>query len=199
MSTPAFSAVVLEQLVPGNPQAVTSSGVLRMFDDFKLGANATIKSISWWEQGIAPKTGTFEILFTKESGELPSSTVSVGSVTATSVIDGAFSTKYTANLPVGVALTAGTNYFLSIYRTDGDFFWAAKLTGGVPGVFNGDAYSILRVEGYDMGAGVNLGWSLNDAALPWAVPEPASWAMMIAGIAAVGGVLRRKRTAVSFA
>ena len=32
-----------------------------------------------------------------------------------------------------------------------------------------------------------------------AVPEPASWAMMIAGLGAVGFTMRRKRTAVSFA
>lgn len=33
---------------------------------------------------------------------------------------------------------------------------------------------------------------------PPAVPEPASWALMIAGIAAVGSVLRRKKVAVAF-
>lgn len=193
-STSAFSAVVVEQLPPANPYGVTSAGSLRLFDDFTLGANATIKSVTWWEQAVGPNTGTFEILFTRESGELPSTTVSLGSVTATSVADGYFTTKYTANLPAAVSLTAGTNYFLSIYRTDGDFVWVAKLTGGVPGVFNGDAYSILRVDGDDYGAGLNVAWSLNDAALPGAVPEPASWAMMIAGIGAVGFVLRRKRT-----
>ncbi|MBO9576672.1 MAG: PEP-CTERM sorting domain-containing protein [Sphingobium sp.] len=32
-----------------------------------------------------------------------------------------------------------------------------------------------------------------------AVPEPASWALMIAGLAAAGFTMRRKRTAVSFA
>ena len=32
-----------------------------------------------------------------------------------------------------------------------------------------------------------------------AVPEPASWAMMIGGLALVGGVMRRRRTAVQYA
>lgn len=32
-----------------------------------------------------------------------------------------------------------------------------------------------------------------------AVPEPANWALMIAGLAAIGFTMRRKRTAVSFA
>jgi len=35
--------------------------------------------------------------------------------------------------------------------------------------------------------------------LAGAVPEPASWAMMIGGFALVGGALRRRKTAVSFA
>ena len=32
-----------------------------------------------------------------------------------------------------------------------------------------------------------------------AVPEPATWAMMIGGIGAIGGTLRRRRTTVAFA
>ncbi len=36
-------------------------------------------------------------------------------------------------------------------------------------------------------------------ALPGAVPEPATWAMMIGGFALAGAAMRRRKTAVSFA
>ncbi|MBB5987561.1 choice-of-anchor C family PEP-CTERM protein [Sphingobium lignivorans] len=38
-----------------------------------------------------------------------------------------------------------------------------------------------------------------DGSVPGAVPEPASWAMMIGGFALAGSTLRRRRTAVAFA
>ena len=37
------------------------------------------------------------------------------------------------------------------------------------------------------------------AALPTAVPEPASWAMMAGGFGLAGATMRRRRTAIRFA
>jgi len=48
----------------------------------------------------------------------------------------------------------------------------------------------------------NLGVGLDNVSvdiLPAAVPEPASWAMMLGGMGLAGAVLRRRRTAIAFA
>ena len=41
--------------------------------------------------------------------------------------------------------------------------------------------------------------SPNVPVTPAAVPEPASWAMMIGGLGLVGGAMRRRKTAIAFA
>jgi hypothetical protein len=54
----------------------------------------------------------------------------------------------------------------------------------------------FRISGADT-YGVNQ--IVLDGVIGGAVPEPATWAMMIGGLALVGASMRRRRTAVSFA
>jgi len=81
--------------------------------------------------------------------------------------------------------------------------------GSMPGFSIGSAYAAagdvsLRFVGTNYGNPHSFGGTLNiDAApiptAPAAVPEPATWALMIAGMALVGTSLRRRKTNVSFA
>lgn len=115
---------------------------------------------------------------------------------------GAFSQSYTVSLPksgatdVGIQITNGT------------------LTSGM---FNGQAldlsannkylsytFDFLAAGDYAfsfMGMGNSGGKFSGTVSLtPAAVPEPASWALMIGGVGVVGGAMRRRqRTTVSFA
>ncbi|MBS3960658.1 MAG: PEPxxWA-CTERM sorting domain-containing protein [Sandarakinorhabdus sp.] len=84
---------------------------------------------------------------------------------------------------------------------------------GGPGFVNGRLASVnsyaLTFGGHfgDFGGGLNSGWGefsgyvpiyIHEKFIKSVVPEPATWAMMIAGFGLVGGALRRRReTAVS--
>lgn len=191
----AQSAVLLEQSPPSNPYGAASSGSVRAYDDFRLSSDSTITSLTWWSQAFgAPTTGTFDIQITSVSGFYPSSTVYETTLQATEDYLGGFLGRYTVSLPTPLFLTGGTNFFLSIYRTDGSFAWAAYQGGGVAGVYGGGSLSVSRISGnYQIGA-LNEGWRLEGylgAPLP-AVPEPASWALMVAGVACCGAMMRQR-------
>jgi len=56
--------------------------------------------------------------------------------------------------------------------------------------------NVLSFEASDAGDGYIIDYA---ALLSSSVPEPASWAMMLGGMAAIGGLMRRRRTSVAFA
>lgn len=62
--------------------------------------------------------------------------------------------------------------------------------GGVP-VING-ALNTIQVIGFTLGDGGVYSGTATFTAAP--IPEPATWAFMIAGFAAVGAAIRRRRT-----
>lgn len=102
-----------------------------------------------------------------------------------------------APIEVGASLIAG-----DVYETNGQ-----------PLVFVGafddsDGFSTVQFWGDGSGEYLVIGGTVRYALLdegslppPGAVPEPASWAMMIAGFGMIGGAMRRRKTttSVSFA
>jgi hypothetical protein len=86
----------------------------------------------------------------------------------------------------------------------------AYLTNGVTGLTDFTqfvapggrfTFRLSQAFGYSVAGGATYGDDrLGSFVIPNAVPEPASWAMMIAGFALAGGALRRRtRAAVAFA
>ncbi|MBO9715199.1 MAG: PEP-CTERM sorting domain-containing protein [Sphingomonas sp.] len=73
------------------------------------------------------------------------------------------------------------------------------------GAAGGYAYGMATADPYFHFSGSSPGYTLTFSpgvsnvpsgfALPGAVPEPATWAMMLGGFALAGGMLRRRRTA----
>lgn len=97
----------------------------------------------------------------------------------------------------GVTLAAGS-YWIGLSRAGSPIgTWASFNNGGVQTpTYQRQLYgdSIDRAPGiYD------LAYSLYGEAAAGAVPEPASWALMIGGFGLVGAALRRRRTSVAFA
>ncbi len=194
LSAPAFATVLIGQTPSTNPAGSTSSGTIRMYDDFRLASDASIGTVSWWAGTSQPTTAAFNISFTTmKNGWQLDETVYSTDITATSAAVDTHMTLFTVTLPIPVLLTGGTNYYLSIYRTDGMFIWTGSQTPGVNGYFNGSDISLAVVNGNYALQQINTHWELGTAPLP-AVPEPASWAMVIAGAGLAGATLRRRRT-----
>jgi len=129
----------------------------------------------------------------------------------------------TAAVPVGTELGLGVNGVSGSFPGStagvGDvFFYTAGNGGGFEVLDNADnAVSLIATEGPQLfsGAGASLTfregttaltqylgtgrYSLNIAAVGAAVPETATWAMMIGGFGMVGAAMRRRRTAVRYA
>ncbi len=72
-----------------------------------------------------------------------------------------------------------------------DPFSITKVFGGNVSAQRDDGHMGRYAEFY-----FEFGGQANAFSLSYAVPEPASWAMMITGFALTGGVLRRRRSAV---
>lgn len=88
--------------------------------------------------------------------------------------------------------------------TGGDFIAALSPTAGSDDVFEGRTLSglfldagtyVIHVTG-DRGNASSFTGTLNFAGQEGAVPEPATWAMMLLGFGAVGWQLRRRRNPV---
>ena len=102
------------------------------------------------------------------------------------------------------SLTAG-NYFItwSLAGTGASGPWAPPVAGST----SGNALQSLAGAPYatvvDAGSGLNyeLPFIINGTVAASAVPEPATWAMMIGGFGMIGGAMRsrRRKTTVSFA
>lgn len=104
-----------------------------------------------------------------------------------------------------VAATAFNNVEFTTVTLNGTAVNLFSAPGGEPdfgsllGLFNPGTTNTLRVAGTNGGNGVYGG---TIAFAPGAVPEPAAWALMIAGFGMVGGALRRQKkltTSVTFA
>lgn len=94
---------------------------------------------------------------------------------------------------------------VDISKNGVDWFSVGKVTGSTRGIdidsFGyglGDSFSFVRLtdvlgEGGTSGATVGADIDAVGAISTAAVPEPASWAMMVAGLGLLGGALRRRR------
>lgn len=69
----------------------------------------------------------------------------------------------------------------------------SRSVGGIP-ILNG-VLNVIQVKGFTIGAGSYAG---NMTFTATAVPEPAAWALMIAGFAVLGAAFRRRPIKVAF-
>jgi hypothetical protein len=206
----------------GSANAVTISQPVDSYDQPSLCGATTggCQTVYWGETFTAAITGQLTDLQFKlgPSSDLGSLYATVYAWNGTKITGSALWTS--ANVagnpglldftPTGVNLTSGQTYvaLLGTYGISGN---TGSATVGSCSAFStctstvSDPYLGYAVYGNLLSG--NVEWSkttnnyadLTFSATITPVPEAATWAMMLAGFAAVGGAMRRRRTVVSFA
>jgi hypothetical protein len=210
-SASAMAAPVYSQ--PGtqacNPSCWTShygsgSG-FRTYDNFTLASAKVLNEVSW--QGIyiplqgggpapSPNTASWQIDFYSDAGNFPGASlyslnIPAANVTTTFLSSGFFGSQpvnlysFKVALPLNFGVVGGTQYWfspLSLAASFDPFFsWSpATLTyDGLTAQTNTAGSNFLRPNDRAFALG--------------AIPEPQSWAMLIAGFGLVGAAARRRR------
>ena len=191
--------LTVSPIVRGYCSSCNSFLPFRLYDQFTLNTPGTIDSVTFAvdRQTIAGSSlniGFFTANGMRPGASLASYDVNFADIMATqqaTALENVF--LYTAQIG-GLALGTGT-FDISFYNPNGLSIPAYQKTGGTlyqsGNFFQGDSFYADRA----------MAFSLDTASVPGAVPEPASWALMILGMSAVGFVMRRQRvsTTVKFA
>lgn len=185
----------------GAPNAVSGNETVAWVqaEDFTLSSNTTLTGAGVYLAGfggIGAWDGSFQYYLFSASGGTPGTILQQGSVSITPSDSGTAwccggnAQLFSFNFASAFAATGGTTYFLGIHA-------------GAPGNFNRDeiywvstAYN-ATAAGVESSGGTFDNWSGNGTEHAFylnAVPEPASWAMMITGFGLVGAAMRRRTT-----
>lgn len=156
----------------------------RVFDDFQLGADALITTVTWWGLSDAGGEG-FQVTF-YEGGVTPGIPLGTFNVTpGKSVVNfGPVDiTRYEATLGGGFSALGGTDYWISVFNAAPDAIWS-----WVNAQTRGDALG-QSVGGVDFELQRDRAFALGSQS---EVPEPGTW--LLAGGALLGlGWLRRRQ------
>lgn len=82
---------------------------------------------------------------------------------------------------------------IDLSNTDFAGLTAQSVLGGV----SRDGFSAITVKVDGVAVGTNV-YSIGQVGVPFGVPEPAAWAMMLGGFGLVGASVRRRRHTMSF-
>ena len=153
--------------------------------------------------GIDFTYGNAEGIFNDGGGVYAFCGIAGGNCTLTADVDGAV-VGLAKSIYAEAGFAGAGSLTLSVYDSALNLL-ASAVNGNPLGVYGRTTFSItrptadiayFRISGVDS-YGVNQ--IVLDGLANGAVPEPATWGMMIAGFAIVGSAMRRRKLAVSFA
>lgn len=109
------------------------------------------------------------------------------------VVNGGYAGAATLNLEgIGLDVTSGDYYFSLFGGTDVYGFLTYRIDDG--GIYQTDVIGAQPLSGHKRNAG-SVFLISGTPLVAGAVPEPATWGMMIAGFAGIGASLRRRKVA----
>ena len=205
-ATPLSAAVVYDN---GGPNSVSGNETVAWVqaEDFSFAAATTITGAGVYLagfDGIGAWDGGFQYYLFGDAGGTPGGVIQTGPV-APAVSDtgiawccGGNAFLFTFDFAAPVNLAAGVTYWLGIHA-------------GAPGNFNRDnIYWVTTainatLTGRESFGGTFDNWFDTDREHAFylvgeggaVIPEPATWAMLIAGFGLVGGAARRRRPAIA--
>lgn len=187
VSFPALSATIVDT---GPPEDDTTGPAVGTFQhlaaEFALAGPTTITSIEAWFRPWAFTTGpaTVRISITNDGGEAPGASALFSATHVTSSpnqFDGLQGLNWT--------LATGTYWVMF----EGLSASSPLIGGGAANGLGNEAYRSGAVNAWQEADGQNLSIRIRGDATTLAVPEPATWAMMLVGFGTVGYAIRRRR------
>jgi len=99
------------------------------------------------------------------------------------------------NIGSAFSIGSGGVYNLGIELANGVFNYSTDTGTASIGAYGSTSIKSVILQGYNSGSDYSIAWDN----LQSAVPEPSSWAMMVAGFGALGVAMRRRKAQVRFA
>lgn len=150
---------------------------------FTLTQNVTIDQVQGWILALDP--ATLDVSIYTDSGALPGAALYTASFTPTVLSPLAYQWSGPGSLAWN--LTPGTYWVVfSSSSISGVDLMANTAPSPIPGAY--------RTSTGTWSSDTNLGIGIRVFGDASAVPEPATWAMMLVGFAAIGWTMRRNRT-----
>jgi hypothetical protein len=205
-SVVAYEDLPTSNALPPNISWHNASGPV-IADDFIPIVGGAVTHLTWW--GSEAVDLTFEVVLQNNDPALgqpantpPGNVVTGGLkqfVTATQfahAIPGVF--QFEADLAPGWRIGAGQDYWLTVANGSNGWQWTQALLGPTVGSELYNAHTSTGPGCLDGGPHCGPWTDLHTdfAFRITAVPEPATWAMMILGFGGVGALMRRRNQAV---
>jgi len=194
-SVPAQAATVYSNgPIDGTVTAWTIGGGQVVTDSFTLTGTTTITGFTFGGWSVAgTQISTVDYGFSSSPGGVQTGTsaLTFGAVVPGTGFGGAFDVRDYIGSVAPITLSAGTWYFSlgnSVTTNNSVGYWDIN---------NGP--SSADIGGSDLAGYYGPTGSSAFTLTSGAVPEPASWALMLGGFGLVGGAMRRRRTSLTFA
>lgn len=196
VAAPANAAPIFDTGSPNHLTAYTFTSGFKVAEDFNVATASSLTGATFYVLAPVQMTNlTYFIYAAGASG--PGAQLATGSAqglssTATGgTYFGLPESLVSFSFASAFAASAGTTYWLGLASVSSDaLYWESAANNATSLAYqsNGGPYGMV---------GTQLAFTIVGSSATAAVPEPATWGMLLAGFGAVGGALRRRQRVTS--